>query len=106
MVYWYTKAPELGLRGHPVGGEQFDNIRLNERSLGTNLVRAYDRRFPVGWPPVAHLALFITLAALLVQVLGFALWCTVREGLVQLKYGVITQVQEKEPAHSTHSTRA
>lgn len=25
----------------------------------------------------AHLALFITLAALLVQVLGFALWCTV-----------------------------
>ena len=38
-----------------------------------------------GWPPVAHLAMFVTVAALLVQAMGFALWCTLAVAVMYLR---------------------
>ena len=45
--------------------------------------------------PVAHLLLFITVAALLVQALGFALWCTIA---VYLMYMRCVNAEEKTRA--------
>ena len=43
----------------------------------------------------AHLALFITLAALLVQALGFALWCTIAVAAMYLRRGLGTRANSK-----------
>jgi len=62
------------------------------------------------WPPAAHVAFFVTLAALVVTTIGFPLWCTLAVAVIYARCveteRLAAEAKRERDAHRRDATRA